>query len=107
LARRFRLNAKIEPWQRRAWSMLAVTLVIAWGAAILRIHPVFVTRHIFWPGARYASAAIVPTATLLCLGLAEIVPRRLMREAVWLGMLGLVALDTVALWTIILPYYYG
>jgi hypothetical protein len=107
LIRRLRSAGGIERWQGQAWSMMAVTLLVAWGAAILRIHPVFITRYLFWPVARYAAVAIVPTATLVCLGLAQIVPRRWHRGAAWLGLLGLLALDTIAWWTVILPYYYG
>jgi hypothetical protein len=94
-------------WQRYAWGMLGVALLVSWGSAVLRIHPVFVTRHINWPVARYAAVAIVPTAALLCWGLAEIVPRRWRKGFAWLGLLGMIALDTIALWTVILPYYYG
>jgi hypothetical protein len=41
------------------------------------------------------------------MGWSEIVPRRWNREAAWLGLLFLTALDAVAVWTAILPYYYG
>jgi hypothetical protein len=68
---------------------------------------VFITEHLYWPVARYAVPAIVPTCTLLCLGLAELVPRRWLRGAAWLGLLGLFAFDTIAIWTVVLPYYYG
>ena len=94
-------------WQCYAWGMLGVALLVSWGSAVLRIHPVFVTQHINWPVARYAAVAIVPTAALLCWGLAEIVPRRRRTEFAWLGLLGMIALDTIALWIVILPYYYG
>jgi hypothetical protein len=107
LARLWQSRHEREPWQGRAWSIMAVTLIVAWGAALLRVHPVFVTQSVFWPVARYAAVAIVPTSTLVCLGLAEIVPRRWIRGAAWLGLLGLIALDTISLWTVILPYYYG
>jgi hypothetical protein len=106
----FRLTKKRKRgsrWQRYAWGMLGLVLLVSWGSAVLRIHPVFETRHISWPAARYAAVAIVPTATLLCWGLLEIVPRRWRRELAWLGLLGMIALDTIALWTVILPYYYG
>jgi hypothetical protein len=107
LARMAKERKRVEPWQRRAWGMLAVALLASWGAAILRIHPVFITQHINWPVARYAAAVIVPTATFLCRGLLEVVPRTWRKEFAWLGLLGMIALDTIALWTVILPYYYG
>jgi hypothetical protein len=107
LARWWRSHREHEPWQGRVWSIMAVTLVVAWGAALLRIHPVFVTQSVFWPVARYAAVAIIPTSALVCLGLAEIVPRRWIRQASWVGLLGLIALDMISLWTVILPYYDG
>jgi hypothetical protein len=91
----------------RAWVLLTVAVLVAWGAAILRIHPVFLTQHLNWPVARYASAAIVPTALLLCLGLAELTPRFCKKEVAWMGLLGMVTLEAIALGTIVLPYYYG
>ncbi len=96
-----------ESWQGRVWAVLGVALLVGWSGAIFRIHPLLVTMGISWPVARYATVVIVPTATLLCFGLAEIVPRRWLREAAWAGLLGMITLDVVALWTVILPYYYG
>jgi hypothetical protein len=95
------------PGLGHALAVMGVALLVAWGGAVLRIHPVFITGHVFWPVARYASTAIAPTAMLLCLGWAEIVPRRWTREAAWLGLLGLLLLDVIALGTVILPYYYA
>jgi len=54
--------------------------------------------------ARYASGVIVPTALLLCLGLANLLPRRWRGMAAYAGLLGLVALETIALWAVIVPY---
>jgi hypothetical protein len=107
LARRLRVGREIEPWQWRSWGMMMVILVVAWGAAILRIHPVYITRFVYWPVARYAAVAIVPGATVICWGLAAIVPRRWLKGAAWLGLLGLMAMESIAWWTVILPYYYG
>ena len=93
---------------RRVTAILGITLLTAWGGAILRIHPVFfVGEHLFWPVARYASVAIAPTAMLLCLGWLELLPRRWVKPAAWLGLLALLALDALALWSVIVPYYYG
>ncbi len=108
LVRWARSPGKHQPWQPRVWSLLGLALLVGWGGAVLRIHPAFVVvEHSFWPVARYATVAVVPTATLLCLGLAEIVPRRWVREAAYAGLLGMLALDAIALWIVILPYYYG
>lgn len=107
LVRRAKSGRSRMTKQWPAWGLLGVALLVAWAGAILRIHPVFITRHIFWPVARYASVAIAATAAILCLGWAEIIPRRWTREAAWLGLLTLLLLDAVALWTVILPYYYG
>ena len=107
LVRRAR-SGRGEPWQRRAWAMFGLVLLVGWGGTILRIHPVFVVaHHLYWSAVRYAGTVIVPTATLLCLGLAQIVPRRWVKRAAYVGLLGMVALDALALWTLILPYYYG
>jgi hypothetical protein len=93
---------------RRVAAILGIALLTGWGGTFLRIHPVFfVGEHLFWPVARYASVAIAPTAALLCLGWRELVPRRWVKPAAWLGLLTLLALDAIALWTVILPYYYG
>jgi hypothetical protein len=107
LVRPVKKSRRGERWQRYAWGILGIASLVSWGAAILRIHPVFDTRYINWPVARYAAVSIVPTATLLCWGLLQVVPRRWRKEFVWLGLLGMIAMDTIALWTVVLPYYYG
>ncbi len=86
--------------------MLAMALAVGWGSALLRIHPVFVTRHISWPVARYADPVIAATAVVLVAGLAALVPRRWLKGAAWAGLLGMITLDALAVWTVILPYYY-
>ena len=96
-----------EPWQAHVLAILGAALLVGWGAAALRIHPVFATAGVLWPVARYAVAVIVPTATLLCVGWAELVPCRWVGVAAWSGLLALIALDALVLWTVILPYYYG
>ena len=81
--------------------------MVAWLGAILRIHPVQVTTQIYWPVARYATVAIAPTAMFLCMGWRELLPTRWAKEIAWLGLLGLIALDALALWAAIVPYHYG
>jgi hypothetical protein len=107
LVRRARTGALRRSGRRYIWAFLLVTALVSWGAAILRVHPVFITRSVFWPVARYAWVAVAPTLTLLCLGLAEIIPGRWHKESAWMGLLGLITLDVVALWAAILPYFYG
>ncbi len=107
LVRQSREGQGRKPWQWRAWGLLGITLLASWGGAILRIHPVFITEHLYWPVARYGTVAIAPTALILCLGLTEILPHRVERAAAWLGVLGLLALEAIAMWSVILPYYYG
>lgn len=98
-------HGNVQGW--RIWATLGAALLASWGGAVMRVHPVFITQHIFWPVARYATVAIVPTALVLCMGLAEIVPRRWVREAAWIALLGLAALDAIAVLSVVLPYYYG
>jgi hypothetical protein len=107
LVRWIRSGVRREPWRRSALVILGTTFLVSWGVTVLRIHPVFLTTHVYWPVARYATVAIVPTALLLCLGLAELVPRRWLPEAAWIGLLGMIALDAIAIWSVILPYHYG
>ncbi len=94
-------------WQRRAAWLLGVALAVAWASTLLRIHPVFVIDHIFWPAARYGLVALAPLSVVLVAGLAELVPARLQPAAALAGLLALVTLDLVALWLVIVPYYYG
>jgi hypothetical protein len=106
--RRARSAGGFESWRRWAWMVLGLTLLASWGATLFRVHPVFlVVRRLYFPMARYATVAIAPTAAFLCLGLAEIVPRRWRREAAVAGLLGMVVWEAIAMWTLILPYYYG
>lgn len=107
LVSRFRRNGGRESWQWRVLIVLATTFLVGWGQTILRIHPVSFTEGVSWPVARYAAVVIVPTVTFLCLGWTEILPRRWVKEAAWVGLLGMIALDVVAFWTLIVPYYYG
>lgn len=107
LARQIVAIRQGAPGQWRAGLVLAAALAIGWGMVFVRIHPVFVTMRIWWPVARYADAVIVPSAILLCGGLAALVPRRLARPAAWTGLIGLLALDALSLGLVILPYYYG
>jgi hypothetical protein len=108
LVHRVRSSMRYPPWRLRAWLVLGLALLAGWGGTVLRIHPVFfVVQPIWAPVARYAAVVLVPTAALLFLGLAKIVPRRWAWAAAYVGLLGMVVLDAIALWKVILPYYYG
>lgn len=107
LVRRLRLDRQGTPVRYRAWLLLGTALLAGWGMVWLRIYPVFVTARIWWPVARYADVVIIATALLLCAGLAELVPARHRRVAALVGILGLLALDALALGRAIVPYYYG
>jgi 4-amino-4-deoxy-L-arabinose transferase-like glycosyltransferase len=107
LARRFRRAEPVPAWKRRAFWLVGLSLLVATAGAVLRIHPVDVLDYTFWPAARYLTVAIGPLAIALCAGLVEPVPRRWRALAAGTGLLGLVTLDFIALWTVILPYYYG
>jgi hypothetical protein len=107
LVHRRRWAGRQSAEQRRVWLVLLAAVLVGWGMTILRIHPLFLTMRIYWPVARYADVAIVPTAVLLCAGWAELVPRRLARMAAWAGVVGLLCLDAMALGGVIVPYYFG
>lgn len=107
LLRRGRSGRWGEAWQRRGWAVLASAVLASWGTTVLRIHPIFLTRGLFIPVARYSAVVIAPTALGICLGLAELLPRPVVRAACWAGMLGLIALDALSLVMVIIPYYYG
>jgi hypothetical protein len=107
LIRRSKYRRISDPWQRQAIAVLVAAILVGWGGSLLRIHPLFLTARIDWPVARYATTVILPTALLLCGGWADLVPRRLAAAAAWLGLLLLALLDAVAVWTVMLPYYYG
>jgi len=91
----------------QAGAVLGLALVAGWGGAILRIHPVLVLNHLFWPGARYAFVVIAPTALVLCAGLANLLPRRWLLWGACAGLLGMIILEGVALGTVIMPTYHG
>jgi hypothetical protein len=100
--------AKSEPWQRWSLGLLILALLLAWGSTLLRIHPILVADgNLYWPVARYASGAIAPTALALCGGLATLIPSRWKGAAAYAGGLGLILMDTVALWSVLVVYYYG
>jgi len=107
LARHLSTASHAPSSQQRIWLVFATALVVGWGMALVRIYPVFVTMRIWWPVARYADVVIVPVAALLCGGLATLVPRRLSRAAGVVGLIGLLALDALAIGLVIVPYYYG
>ncbi len=107
LVRHNRGRPATSAWKHRACWILGLTLLVTAAGTILRIHPVYILVHIFWPVARYLTVAIGLLAIVLCGGLAELLPRRWWTLAGGAGLLGLVVLDAAALWTIILPYYYG
>lgn len=93
--------------QLRTYLLLGAAFLTGWGIVWLRIYPVFVTTRIWWPVARYADVVIIPTALLLCGGLAALVPPRQRSAAALVGLLGLLTLAALALWGVVLPYYYG
>jgi hypothetical protein len=107
LVRRVRRAAAVPGWKRRALWLLGLSLLVASAGAMLRIHPVDVLGYTFWPSARYLTVAIGPLSIALCAGLAELVPSRWQAVAAGAGVVGLVTLEWAALWTVILPYYYG
>jgi hypothetical protein len=107
IVRRVRVGIPRDSTRLQVWAILLAAIVASWGAAVLRVHPLFLTRHIFSPVARYTLVSIAPTATVLCIGLREITPSRWERQSAWAGLLALVALDVIALWTLIRSYYGG
>lgn len=107
LARRGLRTGAAPAWKRRAWWLLGLSLLVAAVGTALRIHPVSELYYTFWPSARYMTVAIGPLAIAFSAGLAELLPPRWHGWAAFAGLLALVALEFVALWTVILPYYYG
>ncbi len=101
-------KAQFAPaWQRRVWWLLGLSLLVAAAGTVLRVHPVYELHYTFWPSARYLTVAIAPLSIGFCAGLAELLPRSWRGWAAFAGLLALVTLELAALWTVILPYYYG
>lgn len=107
LVRQARAPDKDSSWKWAAWGVLVAVWLAAWGSAVLRIHPMLLTRNFNWPMARYAAAAVAPTAAFLCAGLYALTPRRWRRWSGLAGLGGMVTLDALALLTVLLPFYYG
>lgn len=107
LARQVRAANGDSSWKWAAWGVLGAVWLAAWGSAVLRIHPMILTRNFMWPMARYAAAAIVPTAAFLCVGLYTLTPRRWRRWSGVAGLGGMVTLDALVLLTVLIPFYYG
>ncbi|MDD3825872.1 MAG: DUF2142 domain-containing protein [Anaerolineae bacterium] len=107
LVRRGRGPAEVPAWKRRSWWALGLAVGVTAIGTLFHIHPLYHLAHIYWPVARYLTVTIGPLAIALCAGLAELLPRRYRAPAGGVGLLGLVVLDAVAIWTVLVPYYYG
>ena len=97
---------KREPARARqlaAFTFLGVAALLVWANAFMRVHPLGTRIQV--PVARYAYPAIIPTVLALTGGWWTLSPRRY-RLWVVAGLLcALLALDGVALWTLL--QFYG
>lgn len=99
-------RARLWPrWQRHGIIFMILAATLTWGITFMRIHPiVYPNLHI--PRARYTFVAIVPTVTLLLLGLRQWVPAR------WHGFLlqavlaTMIMLELVSWGLVLLPAWY-
>lgn len=107
LGRRVRAAGDGSSWEWAAWGVMGAVWLAAWGSAVLRIHPMLLTRNFLWPMARYAATAIAPTAAFLCVGLYALIPRQWRRWSGLAGLAGMVTLDALVLLTVLIPFYYG
>jgi hypothetical protein len=90
---------------RRAIDLLALSILLAWINASLRVHPYL--GKPFIPAARYAYPAIIPTVLVLVNGWGSILPRRFWRWGAWAGLGALVLLDAVSIQALYAFYYGG
>lgn len=113
------LGAGLALWrQRRALApetllLLAGVLALVWGTTFVRGAVYLAIPSVYYPVARYAYTAIIPTVLVLCLGwleLAGMLERRLKLPA-WLPpgslVVGLLLLDLLAIYSIVQFYYRG
>lgn len=89
--------------RKRVWILFVVTVVLLWGNAFVRPHPVVPRPYL--PVARYAYPAIVPTLLALAGGWWTLCPRRWKRWFLGAQVLFLSVLDVVSLVTIVLAGY--
>jgi hypothetical protein len=96
---------KREPERARrlaAWTFLGVAALLVWTNAFLRVHPLGARIQV--PVARYAYPAIIPTVLALAGGWWTLTPRRF-RPWVVAGLIcALLALDGMAVWTLLQVY---
>lgn len=92
-------------WQRRGLVFILVVAAITWGITFMRIHPINqAVLHI--PRARYTFVAIVPTVTLLMLGMRQSVPARWHRFLLQAVLAAMIVLELASWGLVLLPAWY-
>lgn len=94
-------------WQRRCLVLFVVAVVSAWLSLFIRLHPLPpLGIPVYIPRGRYMFWALVPSISLLVVGLLWLVPQRAAHRTLQILVALFVALNAVAwLWTIPNFYY--
>ncbi len=94
-------------WQQRCIWIFIVTLLAAWFAALIRVHPLPPEATGFYvPVGRYIHLAILPTIWLLLWGIQGVVRQRWRAYSVCMLVLFFIAIDTTAWSYTLVNFYY-
>lgn len=104
LIRLIRGSELLTRWQKESLTLFLISILLALGA-ILAINTVYF-KPMYAQG-RYLFTALIPLATLLCLGLRTLIPARYKGILLALLLIGLFLFDIMAMVYYILPFYYG
>jgi 4-amino-4-deoxy-L-arabinose transferase-like glycosyltransferase len=103
-----RRRSQLSLWQQRCIWLFITTLLAAWFAALLRIHPLPSPEAtgVYVPVGRYIHLAILPTIWLLVWGIQGVVCQRWRAYSVWILVLFFIFIDTTAWAYTLVNFYY-
>ncbi len=103
-----RRRSQLSLWQQRCIWIFIATLLAAWFAALIRIHPLPPPEAtwVYVPVGRYIHLATLPTIWLLIWGIQGVVCRRWRTYSVWMLVLFFIFIDTTAWAYTLVTFYY-
>ncbi len=94
-------------WQQRSLWIFALTLLMAWLAVVIRLHPLLPPgSRVFIPGGRYLLMTMIPTIWLVAWGFQGLFPRRWQPYALFGLALFFALLDANAWLVTLINFYY-
>lgn len=94
-----------ERWKLDVWLLCLAALLIAWGAALLRVHSQPFGGAMFWSFGRYAFVGMLPSLLFFLIGLGQLASRAYRNSVLSAVLAFLLIMALFALFGTLLPHY--